>query len=192
MRWTRRQNGTWRKPEHVKAGWVGDLEQKKYVCPSAVRAQTRGISGSGGYSPQVKQLWEPPPAAPQRRPEGVIPGATASDLGTPSVPTSGSAASRNARKKKAKAGGGDGEPDVSEVATGISKMKVAESEVPTEPAQAEAAVAPEKRRKALEKKLRQVEAVLQKQAGGAALNADELAKIASKAEIEEELASLPV
>eukprot|EP00927_Polykrikos_kofoidii_P046568 TRINITY_DN40768_c0_g2_i1.p1 TRINITY_DN40768_c0_g2~~TRINITY_DN40768_c0_g2_i1.p1 ORF type:complete len:311 (+),score=52.26 TRINITY_DN40768_c0_g2_i1:106-1038(+) len=33
LRWTRRPDGTWRKPERKRAGWVGDLEQEKYVPP---------------------------------------------------------------------------------------------------------------------------------------------------------------
>jgi len=31
MRWTIRPDGTWRKPEHKRAGWTGSLEQRKYV-----------------------------------------------------------------------------------------------------------------------------------------------------------------
>lgn len=34
LRWTRRPNGSWRKPEHKKAGWVGDLEQERYLAPA--------------------------------------------------------------------------------------------------------------------------------------------------------------
>lgn len=34
VKWTKRPNGTWRKPEHKKAGWVGDLEREKYVPPA--------------------------------------------------------------------------------------------------------------------------------------------------------------
>jgi hypothetical protein len=34
VRWTKRPNGTWRKPEHKKAGWVGDLEREKYTIPA--------------------------------------------------------------------------------------------------------------------------------------------------------------
>jgi hypothetical protein len=33
LRWTERPNGTWRKPEHKKAGWIGELEQVKYTPP---------------------------------------------------------------------------------------------------------------------------------------------------------------
>jgi hypothetical protein len=33
LRWTQRLNGTWRNLEHKKAGWVGTLDQKKYVIP---------------------------------------------------------------------------------------------------------------------------------------------------------------
>merc|ERR1711865_45498 len=33
LRWTSRPNGTWRKPEHKKAGFVGELEQEKYTMP---------------------------------------------------------------------------------------------------------------------------------------------------------------
>jgi len=33
VRWTKRPDGTWRKPERTRAGFVGELEQKKYKCP---------------------------------------------------------------------------------------------------------------------------------------------------------------
>lgn len=34
VRWTTRLDGTWRKPEHKRKGWVGDLEREKYVIPA--------------------------------------------------------------------------------------------------------------------------------------------------------------
>jgi len=39
VRWTKRPNGTWRKPEHKKAGWVGDLERETYVVPAVRRGE---------------------------------------------------------------------------------------------------------------------------------------------------------
>lgn len=41
LRWTRRPDGTWRKPEHKRAGWVGELENK-YVMP-AVRNGEKNV-----------------------------------------------------------------------------------------------------------------------------------------------------
>mmetsp|Transcript_70913 Transcript_70913/g.197036 ORF Transcript_70913/g.197036 Transcript_70913/m.197036 type:complete len:403 (+) Transcript_70913:47-1255(+) len=35
LRWTRRADGSWRKPEHKRSGWVGDLESEKYLPPPA-------------------------------------------------------------------------------------------------------------------------------------------------------------
>jgi len=35
MKWSKRPDGTWRKPERRRAGWVGDLEQTKYTIPQA-------------------------------------------------------------------------------------------------------------------------------------------------------------
>eukprot|EP00434_Breviolum_minutum_P003339 symbB.v1.2.002937.t1/scaffold162.1/size290285/10 len=34
IRWSRRPDGSWRKPEHRRAGWVDELEQAKYVPPT--------------------------------------------------------------------------------------------------------------------------------------------------------------
>jgi len=33
LRWSQRLDGTWRKPERRRAGWVGDLERETYVMP---------------------------------------------------------------------------------------------------------------------------------------------------------------
>lgn len=33
LRWTQRPDGSWRRPERKRAGWVGDLEQLKYAPP---------------------------------------------------------------------------------------------------------------------------------------------------------------
>lgn len=33
LRWTKRQDGSWRRPERRRAGWVGDLERQKYSPP---------------------------------------------------------------------------------------------------------------------------------------------------------------
>mmetsp|Transcript_24560 Transcript_24560/g.56644 ORF Transcript_24560/g.56644 Transcript_24560/m.56644 type:complete len:350 (-) Transcript_24560:46-1095(-) len=35
MKWSKRPDGTWRKPERRRAGWVGDLEQTRYTIPQA-------------------------------------------------------------------------------------------------------------------------------------------------------------
>merc|ERR1719188_1468810 len=35
-KWTRRPDGSWRKPEHKRAGWVGELEREKYIPPQMV------------------------------------------------------------------------------------------------------------------------------------------------------------
>jgi len=46
LRWTKRPDGTWRKPEHRRAGWVGDLEQAKYAPPPVRQLEEIGISSS--------------------------------------------------------------------------------------------------------------------------------------------------
>lgn len=39
MRWTRRPDGSWRPPERIRAGWVGELEQPKYKIPALRESQ---------------------------------------------------------------------------------------------------------------------------------------------------------
>lgn len=52
-RFTKRPDGSWRKPERVRAGWVGDLERKKYVPgegidpPNVSTACARNRNSSG-------------------------------------------------------------------------------------------------------------------------------------------------
>lgn len=46
MRWTRRPDGTWRKPEHKRAGWTGSLEQRKYV--------PKGLDAEQAYRAELK------------------------------------------------------------------------------------------------------------------------------------------
>lgn len=84
IRWTKRPDGTWRKPEHRRAGWVDELEQAKYIPPTmrlpegatngATRAvllwdadYDRGPAVSKSYAPaqapkaprSSAELWEP-------------------------------------------------------------------------------------------------------------------------------------
>mmetsp|Transcript_53692 Transcript_53692/g.143885 ORF Transcript_53692/g.143885 Transcript_53692/m.143885 type:complete len:83 (-) Transcript_53692:74-322(-) len=33
LKWTRRPDGTWRRPERRRAGWVGELERERYTIP---------------------------------------------------------------------------------------------------------------------------------------------------------------
>lgn len=46
IRWTKRPDGTWRKPEHRRAGWVGDLEQEKYVPPTVRLLEDAGVNST--------------------------------------------------------------------------------------------------------------------------------------------------
>lgn len=48
VRWTKRLDGSWRKPQRQRAGWVGDLEREKYSPPPA-----RGTGGATTASPGV-------------------------------------------------------------------------------------------------------------------------------------------
>merc|ERR1712146_566946 len=47
LRWTRRPDGSWRKPEHKKAGWVGELEQEKYQPPQVRSGLSSGTLVEG-------------------------------------------------------------------------------------------------------------------------------------------------
>eukprot|EP00929_Paragymnodinium_shiwhaense_P099436 TRINITY_DN61072_c0_g1_i1.p1 TRINITY_DN61072_c0_g1~~TRINITY_DN61072_c0_g1_i1.p1 ORF type:complete len:941 (+),score=246.40 TRINITY_DN61072_c0_g1_i1:174-2996(+) len=68
MRWTARPDGTWRKPEHKKQGWVGELEREKYSPPHE-RARAA-------------------PAAPRRAPPSAPPGVQAAVQVSPAVAAS--------------------------------------------------------------------------------------------------------
>ena len=45
IRWTKRPDGSWRRPEHRRAGWVGELEQAKYVPATVPRPRKRLETG---------------------------------------------------------------------------------------------------------------------------------------------------
>lgn len=57
-RWTKRPDGTWRKPQRVRAGWVGDLERQKY--PPSPKATALG---SPTMAAQTAAEGTPPPMA---------------------------------------------------------------------------------------------------------------------------------
>ncbi|CAK9079257.1 G patch domain-containing protein 4 [Durusdinium trenchii] len=52
--WTRRPDGTWRRPEHRRAGWVGELEQAKYTPPTVRLLEGAGI----GEKVRSVLLWD--------------------------------------------------------------------------------------------------------------------------------------
>lgn len=157
MRWTRRPDGTWRKPERVKAGFIGELEQKKYTLPGAEKKQ---VPGGGPYIP------------------GLAPGAA--PLASDPKPK---AAAKNEKKKEKRQEqalqkeevrlAGHVEQTTLQGAQGLSKEED-----------------PVKARKALEKKIRQIAELEERQAQGQELNDDQLAKLASKLSLSEELTSL--
>lgn len=66
LRWTRRPNGTWRKAEHKKAGWVGELEREKYVIPRERIGGSNGGNGSNSRQPLDDFDYGRAQMAPQR------------------------------------------------------------------------------------------------------------------------------
>jgi len=50
VRWTKRPDGSWRKPERTRAGWVGDLERQKYTPPSKAAMASQDEPAEGFFS----------------------------------------------------------------------------------------------------------------------------------------------
>jgi len=158
MRYTRRPNGIWRKPEHKRAGWVGELEQKAYVSKGA----------------QVEQIQQAAMCAQLGR----IPGSSPDYVAPEGNKTQ--AQMKNERKKEKRKENAEEKLEVARGAAPEAKKVVAAEAVPQQDGDG-------KNEKALRKKLRQIEELVEKQKGGEALNEAQLAKVASKNGLEADL-----
>ncbi|EIE21931.1 eIF2A-domain-containing protein [Coccomyxa subellipsoidea C-169] len=156
-----------------------------YVLPH-LRGSAAGASSSGNFS-----LGHDPNDSRGRigvnaHHKTLVPGAPAPDTKT---------ASKNAkRRQRAKAKGGDGQASedgaepaaqVKSVTEGVSALTTAEPQ-----AQEDSGADAAKRLRNLQKKLRQVQQLKEKQAGGAALEPEQLQKIASEAGLLQEISML--
>jgi len=159
MRWTRRPDGTWRKPEHVRAGFVGELEQKKYVS-------------KGEQMEQLKQNQ-------MQAQLGRIPGAPPDEEGSKSQGVN----KRNERKKEKRRE----KAEEAEEARLTGKDKASEDTSGSAILNEEMTESAGKNEKNIRKKLRQIEVLEEKQQKGEDLNEDQLAKIANKATLQAEL-----
>jgi hypothetical protein len=138
MRWTRRHDGTWRKPEHKKAGYVGELEQQKYV----VRGTSRQAARTCGLVPGL------PPGADPSHVQDRNPKAGKNKAKKPQETKVGEpaqAADASSREPAHPA-------ETSTAETVETPPVLPEAEKPAETAE----VSKEKLRKAIEKKLRQI------------------------------------
>jgi len=70
LKWSKRPDGTWRKPERRRAGWVGELEQTKYTIPQARGVELasdrlaqagRALDGVRSVSPPASEASSGPP-----------------------------------------------------------------------------------------------------------------------------------
>lgn len=249
LRWTRRPDGTWRRPEHRKAGYVGELEQAKYVSPGAKIEQNRQAQmkpqededdfqatkasrrnerkkeqrrekAEAKEEQRIEAQLQPeeqaaaPAAAPAKQAPAIVEDAPKKDAAA-----EGAARQRAIEKKlrqiadlEAKRAKGE-ELNEDQCAKVVAKcalqaeLKSLISGVPMEePAPKVAAAAPEappeaevpvpveppkaeapKSKKAIEKKLRQIAEIEQKQAAGEELNPDQLAKLEAKKALQKEL-----
>mmetsp|Transcript_33065 Transcript_33065/g.61663 ORF Transcript_33065/g.61663 Transcript_33065/m.61663 type:complete len:328 (+) Transcript_33065:46-1029(+) len=182
-RWTRRPDGTWRKPERRKAGFVGELEQKKYVSPGV----------------QTERTMQEATAKVRGQIPGLPPGAGYPDDAAEKAKVN----KRNERKKEQRREKAE-EKDkqrVAELSGAAADEGVVEDAAPAKPAeeaptsweegaQESSATKDQKTLKGLEKKLRQITDLENKQASGDALNSDQLAKIQGKALLEAQIQSL--
>jgi len=166
MRWTRRLDGSWRKPEHKKAGFVGELEQQKYV----VRGTARQAARTCGIIP------------------GLPPGADASHVQDANR-KAGNNKVKNPQESRvsepAQAQDTASREPAHPVETSTAKsaetpLVVSETEKPVE-------VSKEKLRKGIEKKLRQITDLEAKKARGESLNEDQLVKLGAKDQLRAEL-----
>jgi len=175
LRWTKRPDGTWRKPEHKKAGWVGDLEQAKYVTRGAQIEQRR-------HEAMHREIGSVP---------GMDPGA-----GLQADAKMGKAQRKNERKKEQRrdqAERKEGERCSAPVALFVEQDDAQPCEaVPQawDGDDAAPSAVPQRgaSQKALDKKLRQIAELEARRSRGEALTEDQLTKIASRAELESELA----
>jgi len=158
MRWTRRPDGTWRKPEHTRAGWVGELEQTKYVSKGAQFEQQRQAQ----MQAQVGRIPGAPPEASQ--PEG----------------NKSKTSQKNEQKKEKR-------KEKAEENENARLQRLAGETVDNNSADMAQDGAGGKNEKAIRKKLRQIDDLEAKQKQGEVLNDDQLAKIAARKTLEAEL-----
>jgi hypothetical protein len=159
-RWTRRPDGTWRKPEHVRAGWVGELEQQKYV--------SRGTALEDQRQAQMQaQLGRIPGAPPE----------AASAEGNKSAASKKNERKKEKRREKAE------EEEAARIDRPDGRVEVEASEGRGGADMTDAV----KNEKNIRKKLRQIEELEAKEQNGEALNEDQLAKVSNKANLEAEL-----
>lgn len=167
MRWTRRPDGSWRKPEHKRAGWVGELEQQKYVSKGELEEQRR-------QAQMQAQAGRIPGLAPGQEPE---------------KPKSANERKKEKRKEKAEEKMQERfENGTSKTTSSRADVKEVKASVPVAESAADSA-AGGKSVKALQKKLRQIEELEERQAKGEALNEDQLSKVAAKARVQADLTS---
>mmetsp|Transcript_18335 Transcript_18335/g.64410 ORF Transcript_18335/g.64410 Transcript_18335/m.64410 type:complete len:306 (+) Transcript_18335:67-984(+) len=173
-RWTRRPDGSWRKPERKKAGWVGDLEQKKYVSPGQVQADR--VREDLGRAPRSTIPGLPPGYMEELEAKKK----TANDR------------KKEVRKEKSEAAEAARHADAPSLFKLPEREYAGTGEEDIAPALAPAAAPAAPNPKAVEKKLRQISDLEERRAKGEALNEDQLSKLQSKTELEEELARLRI
>lgn len=180
MRWTKRPDGTWRKPEHVRAGWVGDLEQATYKPKGVVIEEQRQVQMQAqidnGQRGRV-------PGAPLENGQGDKKGAN----------------ERKKEKRKEKAHANDDarvaalsgrcpeEADNNNTTVDNTASDVVKNTTVDNTTVDNTAANAVKNEKNIRKRLRQIEELEEKQKGGEALNEDQLQKVASKKKLQAEL-----
>lgn len=170
-RHTRRPDGTWRKPERTRAGFVGELEQTKYVSKGAAIEDQR-------QAQMMKELGRVP---------GAPPGAPAGSGAASATADATQASKRNERKKEKRQ-----EKQAEQEEARVAGYPAGKAEPPRKAeAVTEKETSPEesaaKNEKAIRKKLRQLAELEDKQSQGEVLNEDQQAKVANKASLEDEL-----
>lgn len=158
MRYTRRPDGTWRKPEHRRAGFVGELEQAAYVSKGKELENNRQAA-------MQAQLGRVP---------GAPPGAGPTNDANMSAAARGNARKKEKRQEKAE----------EQENARVNGPAPEASDQTTPETMAEAAA---KNEKNIRKKLRQIEELEAKQKQGDELNEDQALKVAGKKKLEAEL-----
>lgn len=181
MRWSRRPDGTWRKPERTRAGFTGELEQKKYV-PAAVAAQPRDPD----YDRSV-------PGMPRG---GKIPGLAPDDSAQPSNANAKAEAKKKKKQEEkeakerdmivANANGTSAAAQPAAKKTDAPQQEATNGGYPSAPEQVDT----EKKRKNLLKKLRQIEELEDRQKKGETLSDDQHSKLQSRSQVEAEIVDL--
>eukprot|EP00927_Polykrikos_kofoidii_P031827 TRINITY_DN27273_c0_g3_i1.p1 TRINITY_DN27273_c0_g3~~TRINITY_DN27273_c0_g3_i1.p1 ORF type:complete len:314 (-),score=85.41 TRINITY_DN27273_c0_g3_i1:244-1185(-) len=188
VRWTRRPDGTWRKPERVRAGFVGSLEQAKYVSPGVAAAE----AAAAGRGARVGVPGMPPQTAAVAQQAGGLTKCAArnerrkekrKEQAELNIEQERAAAER----KEEQAACQSAPPRDVPVDRGNAAVVVdGASALPTSAAE------DEKRRKAIEKKLRQVADLEARRDSGEQLNEDQQSKLDHKTDLVAQLAQLSI